>query len=756
MDFLDYETFLNDRDDQGDNVTTQIQPALSLPILANIENLGKKFTSFNNLTRNLLKRDDTDTLPKKEDALTSKYAGLSYKSQKPLSSDDPTLLQNSYNSLTHRLSRVLNNPLPDSSIRETFTLLEDYIDPTDPSLIEPGISGTMTRKKLKSKIEEEVAKNQSQILKEYSPIVKKLKQTQAKVASIKFISEEMNQNIEENYLQSKELNAQVQELKKEENLLKYKRLILVAFKEKFTLHEYEEYLLTEGEINQEFFDTLAKAKLINENCSILLSMDNPELGLKIMTKVTATINKAVERIVSYTNKTLDNLFSLSSKHRLITLHQSLKYLKNNLKFNDIISNFTDSRSKTLVDEFINQTQGTIPDNLSSKSRSLIILAHDPIRYIGDLLAYVHSTVVNESETISSVFTIDSLDEKDSTEFKSIITDIINKILKALSNPIKSKIERVMVSETKLSTVYSIYELVDLYTTILSKQLPDSSDIIIVIKELVKSSQDRISTIINNRLITLSESQVAQDELDLDLQAPQWIVEFYSDVLPIVDKSTDRILSFTEEENNQFLNLITRKPIEIINKHVKESKVLQNQEDQLIIKVNSLDLILSKIMPFSLLSDKVLEINTLIIDLTSQLVQSQLDGLLKGCDLFDLYNVMNMIYTTSDEFFDVSIYEPIKENKFFDDEIIDKANTRVQEFLPNALMEIQQKLLKLNSPLIANEVTSESSLKFVVFYNKFSQVVQEYLDMTFTWSDFEIATLLGIDQEYEDSLKLSSS
>jgi len=151
----------------------------------------------------------------------------------------------------------------------------------------------------------------------------------------------------------------------------------------------------------------------------------------------------------------------------------------------------------------------------------------------------------------------------------------------------------------------------------------------------------------------------------------------------------------------------------------------------------------------LLSDKVMEINDLINDLTSEMVKNQLDSLLRGCHLYDYYNVMNMICTLSDDYFEVFIYEPIKENKLFTVDEVSKADTQLQEFLPNSIVEIQQTLLKLNSPSVANDVIIGSSIEFVKFYDKFRQVVKEFLLMDLTWTDDEVATLLGIENAYNE-------
>ena len=252
---------------------------------------------------------------------------------------------------------------------------------------------------------------------------------------------------------------------------------------------------------------MARAERINENCSILLSLDNPQLGLKIIAKSNQMINRSIDRIVSYTNKTLGNMYSLSSKSRLATLHQCFKYLQNKLNyFNSIVNTFSESRSKVLVDEFNRQVQGDFEVNgqgrsssISSDSRPIYMSAHDPVRFVGDLLAYVHSVSVNESETITSIFTMGDDNDK---EFENIIQDVTDKILQSLSRPIKARVEQIVSTETKLSTLVQIFNLVELYNIMFTKQLGKAGNIVETVKQLIKVCQGRIFMIISNRLATI--------------------------------------------------------------------------------------------------------------------------------------------------------------------------------------------------------------------------------------------------------------
>ncbi|KAI5951855.1 COG6 [Candida jiufengensis] len=764
MDFIEFDSFTSD-----DNVNLpQPQPALSLPISTNLESFGKKISNFSlskNFKSSILNDSTTTESNNTENELMNKYAQLSLNLLKDDKNKDDISSPTKSDSLAIRLSRVLNDSLSDSQLREIFTNFENYDQDYLKELVDAGFVGTMSRKKLKGVIEQELIKNQSSVLKEYQPVIKQLKTIESKLKKLNELNNSTNERISKNSKSSSEFNENVEKLNNDKQLIELKKTLLIAFKEKFTLNEYEEFTLIQGELNEEYFSILEKAEKIVEDCSILLSEDNPQLGLKIMSKMNSIINKSIDRTINYCYKTLDNLYSLNSKTRLNILHECFQYLKTKEQFDQIINKFSDSRSKLLLEEFYHQIQGqsdlerpTMDRRSSTRSsislssvdaRPVFMSAHDPVRFVGDFLAYIHSIAVNESETITNIFTMG--DDNDH-EFDHIIKIVTNKVLKSLSKPIKSKIEQNISIETKLTTIYQIFNLVELYSIMFNKQLHESDDLIVTIKNLVKTCHDRIFMIISNKISTIRSSNSARLELNLDLQPPEWIIGFYSDILPMIDQmNTETILNLSQEEHERFLNLIINQPISIFKQHVSDNKQF-NKIDSYIIEFNFLDLIQSKIMPISLLSDKVLEINDLNSDLTQNLISIILDNMLNNTELFDYYNILNMICPLSDDFFDVSIYEPIKENKLYNFENLQKSDIIIQNYIPNAMIEIQQQLLKLNSPLIVNNIIDETFVKFVKFYNKIDLINQEVLQFSFAWSDFELATMLGIDEIYEKQLQ----
>lgn len=770
MDFIDFDTFTKDASGSDNDVFPQPQPPLSLPIASNLDQFSKKLSNLV-LPGNILNNDNTK--PSNEisevDNVMEKYAKMSIDLIKretgdvQLENEEDSKESSVRTSLSTRLSRVLNDSLSDATIREIFSNLQERFDKESNGyvvdLIELGIVGSMSRKKFKGRIESELIRNQLNILKQYQPIVKQLKQIEVKLNKLNELSVQTNDKINKNFDFSNKLNLEIKDLNDNKRLIGLKKNLLISFKEKFTLNEYEEFVLNSGDLNNEFFTTLARAERINENCSILLSLDNPQLGLKIIAKSNQMINRSIDRIVSYTNKTLGNMYSLSSKSRLATLHQCFKYLQNKLNyFNSIVNTFSESRSKVLVDEFNRQVQGDFEVNgqgrsssISSDSRPIYMSAHDPVRFVGDLLAYVHSVSVNESETITSIFTMGDDNDK---EFENIIQDVTDKILQSLSRPIKARVEQIVTTETKLSTLVQIFNLVELYNIMFTKQLGKAGNIVETVKQLIKVCQGRIFMIISNRLATIKNKNLTKLDLNLDLQPPEWIIEFYSDILPIVDQiTTETILNLSPEENEKFLNLIVNEPIQVFNEHVDHNKVFSEKKDVLIIKSNFLDLILSKTIPVSLLSEKVLEVNEMIDKLTEEITQLELNNMLGQCGLYDYFNIINMICPFSDDFFEVSIYEPIKENKLYTKDNFVQVDEKVQEFFPSAMIEMQQSLLKLNSPIVVNQIIDNSFMQFVKFYCKLDLINKEYLDFSFTWSDMEIATLVGIEDVYSKDISI---
>ncbi|OBA22898.1 oligomeric Golgi complex subunit 6 [Metschnikowia bicuspidata var. bicuspidata NRRL YB-4993] len=752
MDFVAFETF------SENDVLPSPQPSLSLPLKSNINHLSAKLHNLKDF-KSFLKQNHTQEPEEvnQDSKMAEQYAKLSlqmidreYKDSQLMKSDEVSSSGLRADAFSLRLGRALNFSIGDTRIRELFTTLEPKILDNF-QLINSGIEGSLARKNLRGEVEADVIKINASQLADYAKPIANLRYLGDRLQALDILVKDTNKLLFQNSVAVEDLRSAVSQYTDDKASVTLKRALLVTFRQKFTLNEYEEFLLSSTEINSDFFEALERAETINEACALLLALDNPELGKTIMTKISTLVNKAKHTIVSFCKKSLSNTDLLYSQEKLSVLKLCLQQLKQKPEqLVMILDTFVESRSSALLDDFNSQV-GNFDEKENSMapddSRPVYYSSHDPLRFITDLLAYVHSSAANEAEIILGLF--QSEDSLSSTR-----DEVVNKVMTSLANPVKSKIEQIITLEGKLSVLYQILNVLELYVIMFSKDL-HARVISISIEDCINRIREKFKMILTSRLASVQESNLAKLELSSDLQPPEWIIVYYSDLLPIVDSmQSSTILGVHQEEHKQFLDLITERPIKIFQNHLNLVSNKFSKREKLIFQLNFLDLVVCKIIPLSLLGDRMLEINHCINDLSEEIIEEQFHTLLSECGLTDYYNVMNMIYPTSEDVADASIYLSVSESVIFKADLISEIDDKIQATIPTALLDIQLNLMKLNNPVIVNEIIEACSRRFLKFHKLFTEVVLIFISNSpFQWSASEIATLLGVDINHTIEQKL---
>ena len=743
MDFVTFETF-SDHDD-----LPSPQPSLSLPLKSNIENLSAKFHNLKDFT-SLLKHNHTQELENVSlgSKLADQYARASLEMVETLNKDDPnTTLEGfssgdtMFNALSLRLSRALNSSIGDTRLRELITALEPKIL-DDVQLIDPGIDGSIARKNLRGDIEADIIKLSTSQLADYTKTVTNLKFLGDSLQSLNDLVEDTNSLLAKSSLNATHLRGEVSQIVDDKVKVDMKKSLLVTFREKFTLNEYEEFLLNSNEINLDFFKALERAEAINEACPVLLALDNPELGKMVMNKVSTLVNKARHTIITFCNKALSNTHMLYNQERLSVLDLCLQQFKKRPdQLAVILDAFVEARSSALLNDFDSQMGGQVDKRYElarEEYRPVYYSSHDPLRFITDMLAYVHSSAANESETISGLFKSDNTSS-------STCDEIVNRVMTSLSSPVRTKIEQIITVEVNLKKLYQIFNILELYLVMFKKDI-HTLGISSSIEGCMESLRQKFKILLTSRLSAVQESNLAKLDLSSDLQPPEWIIGYFSDLLPILDSmQTPTIFGARQDEHEQFLELIAERPTKIFLNHLELVSNKFNKKEKLIFQLNFMDLINSKIMPLSILNDKMLDINHTINDLSAKIVEFQFQALLADCGLIDHYNIMNMIYPTEDEISEASLYLTVSESKSFTTELLILADDKIKTTIPTSLLDMQLNLMRINNPVIVDDIISTCFSRFLTFYNLLTEVVSNFICFTsFNWSANELATLLGID------------
>src|SRR6202012_1114650 len=156
-----------------------------------------------------------------------------------------------------------------------------------------------------------------------------------------------------------------------------------------------------------FFKVLSRAKKIQVDCEILLGTENQRLGLEIMEQVSKSLNGAFQKLYRWVQREFKSL-NLENPQISSSMRRALRVLAERPSlFQNCLQIFSESRESTLSDAFYTALTGTPSNGQGDPNlKPIELFAHDPLRYVGDMLAWTHSATVSEREALEVLFLSD--------------------------------------------------------------------------------------------------------------------------------------------------------------------------------------------------------------------------------------------------------------------------------------------------------------------------------------------------------------
>lgn len=807
MDFVyDTDSFTHD-----DTDTSFQSPAFKMPQAFQsfqTADLSKRFGNLSIL--NLNKKDNDQLLNGKETLheISINRAEKTLELLDRIGTGNPSSSSNGHyvneNEIMNKLSLITEKSSGyDSSLRNSLSQLEtridselEKIDEDDEdndlsngkfylnNLTEKGSVGDMSRFYLRGIIEEDLIREQSTSLRKFQKIVNSINSIKDDVSEVLNQSTELTTSIEETMDSIKATKAQIDTYTKDRELINVKKDLLLAFKSTFTLNQYEEHILKFGDLNDpttaiDFFNAIDRVKEIQSNCDILLGLENETLGLTILSNMNEILNLVKDKVLHFVQRNIETIYSSNelsmSSIDSETFQKAFIYIwiNDNDGFDSVVSKLVSTRSRLVLNDFMNQLKNysnEVNESIEDikKNGKLFLSSYDTNKFVSDTLAYVHNVLVNEMEGAKSLLTFEftkeiSLSEK---ELNNLIGRIVQSIVSYLCKPVRGSIENSIRQEGKISVLSDVNGILDLYKSMYLKLLPEITQdeneqyqkkhdsLIITISSLENEIQEKTFSLINLKLKNVEADFKELNQIDDNTLLPDWIVDwcqFISELFQHKDTSgREFIMGFSHTQWDQFLSLLIDNPVAIMNDYVRSAKA-DSKEELMIWEINCIDYIISRISVISELNSKCTDLEDLLKNKVTALKTNEFNKLLHNSGLFDIFNLINMIFELDDELFDVMYYQPITENKMFNLETFTNANLKLSEFLSNYIN--NNTLTKLMSPTIYNEVFSGSSIKFVKFYGKVLAITNEYLKQPstgdsykiFQWDEYSVATLLGVDE-----------
>ncbi|KAJ5570546.1 uncharacterized protein N7459_009976 [Penicillium hispanicum] len=646
--------------------------------------------------------------------------------------------------LSNRLTSVLSASYADSNIRDALETLSLR-----------GIHNTAeTRRQLRLDVQKEVVDCNAEIVRDFGQVAEQLKRIGSVITTLNQTCDEMRKHISSARQDTAPVLEEATALMTQKKDTETKQKLLNAFTKHFLLPEEDLVVLTSaGEpIDERFFTVLARVKQVHHDCELLLGGENQRLGLEIMELSSRHLNSAYQKLYKWIQKEFQSL-NLEDPRISSSIRRALRVLAERPSlFHSCLEFFAEARDYVLSDAF----HYALTDAISGTSRAgaagdhavkpIEFSAHDPLRYIGDMLAWVHSTTVSEREALEALFVADGeelargiqaglnsepwsrIDEDEAVAFdgQRALSDLVNRDLTGVSRSLRQRVELVIQGHDDPVTCYKVVNLLSFYRATFAKLVGPQSQLVELMQVLEKFTLGHFEALMRDQVVALSSDHVALAPTE-DLSPPEFLLDALEGLVSLmkayeVSVEADEPSGDTSNEN-PFTPVLRAAFDPFLKLARSSSDELKDTTAQTIYRTNILLAARATISPFTFATATHLApLSTALSTLRTNLLDVQHQYLLDTSGLQDLLDALEPFSKTGKESepdaetTDEKTEKPDQQKPHladltslpeFQPESLIASSQQLDDFLPSALMDATDHLKRLQSASLAQSVTEDA-------------------------------------------------
>ncbi|CAJ0943633.1 unnamed protein product, partial [Mesorhabditis belari] len=266
----------------------------------------------------------------------------------------------------------------------------------------------------------------------------KVQEVHSKAKQMRGLCEELTKTISENKEKTEHFLAQTNAIRSKMSLLEAKAALVDEFLDKFTLSEKEEKALlgdqNDGTVSMEFFDALNRIKQIYEDSKQLVRTSTEHVAaLEVMEDMASRLEKAYEVLYRSIQRECRLLSSDFSDIKSVVIQSFSALQEREILFKYALDEFAMARKNHVLRIYIDAlTRG----GGTSGNKPIELLSHDPLRYVGDMLAWMYQAIENEKGILNALLKMCRPEVASSCS-----TDVISQVSSALCRPFKVRVEQ---------------------------------------------------------------------------------------------------------------------------------------------------------------------------------------------------------------------------------------------------------------------------------------------------------------------------
>uniref|UniRef100_A0AAR2JXZ7 Conserved oligomeric Golgi complex subunit 6 n=1 Tax=Pygocentrus nattereri TaxID=42514 RepID=A0AAR2JXZ7_PYGNA len=391
--------------------------------------------------------------------------------------DSSALIPNSGN-----VSSQTNNPLA----RKLNKILETRLD-NDKEMLEALKSLSVfftenslrTRRNLRGDIEKRSLAINEEFVRIFKDVKEELESIHEDVQAMSSCCEEMTNRLKAAKEQTQDLILKTNKLQGENHRLEVRAQVAQAFLSKFQLSSEEMAILRgarDGPITEDFFKALTRVKSIHEDVKVLLRTNQQTAGLEIMEQMAVLQETSYEQLYRWAQNECRGLTQETCDVPPV-LTQAMEALQDRpVLYKYTLDEFGTARRSAVVRGFIDALTRGGP---GGTPRPIEMHSHDPMRYVGDMLAWLHQATASEKEHLEALLkqvTVQGVEDS--------MQEIVSHITEGVCRPLKVRIEQVIVAEPGAVLLYKLSNLLKFYHHTISGIIGTSvASLLITIEEM---------------------------------------------------------------------------------------------------------------------------------------------------------------------------------------------------------------------------------------------------------------------------------
>ncbi|XP_077014146.1 conserved oligomeric Golgi complex subunit 6 isoform X2 [Tamandua tetradactyla] len=353
-----------------------------------------------------------------------------------------------HNPLSRKLQKVLETRLDhDQEMLEALKALSSFFFE----------NSLRTRRNLRGDIERRSLAINEEFVNIFKDVKEELESINEDIQAMSSCCQDMTSRLQAAKEQTQDLIVKTTKLQGESQRLEIRAQVADAFLSKFQLTPDEMRLLRgtrEGPITEDFFKALGRVKQIHNDVRILLRTNQQTAGLEIMEQMALLQETAYERLYRWAQSECRALTQESCDISPVLTHAMQALQDRPVLYKYTLDEFGTARRSAVVRGFIDALTRGGP---GGTPRPIEMHAHDPLRYVGDMLAWLHQATASEKEHLEAL-----LKQVATQGVEENIQEVVGHITEGVCRPLKVRIEQVIVAEPGAVLLYKISNLLKFY------------------------------------------------------------------------------------------------------------------------------------------------------------------------------------------------------------------------------------------------------------------------------------------------------